>query len=175
LCRVLDAMILIRLHRAGLAERAIQLGARICVVDYVAEQELIEPDGKQLRHRGLHVQTLSPESLEVAQTWLRQRPVLSLADVFSAALARQNGWALATHDGELRALCQREAIPICGVADIVLTMAESGLLCAEDITRFKTAMRRSGYSGYKRRTIKQAEKAVRSRESRDTGRPRAGG
>jgi len=40
-------------------------------------------------------------------------------------------------------------------------MAESRLLCAEDITRFKTAMRRFGYADYQRQTIKRVEKAIR--------------
>ncbi len=155
-------MILVRLHRAQLAERVVELGTRICVVDYVAEYELIEPDGRRLRDIGLQVRTLSADSVAVALDWQRERPALSLGDVFSAALALENGYVLATHDAQLKRLCQDAGISVCGVADVMLTMAESELLCADDITRFKAAMRRFGYADYRRQTIKQAEKIVRS-------------
>jgi hypothetical protein len=50
-----------------------------------------------------------------AQAYRRVQPVLTVADSFALALAKQSGWILLTGDGALRALANTEQVECHGV------------------------------------------------------------
>lgn len=155
--RVLDATVIFWLHRADLIAHLLALGERVCVVDYLAHLELIEPDGRLLLDQGLAALSLSEDDAIRAERWQQERPRLSLSDVYSAALAQSEGRELATHDGELRELCRDQRIPFCGIAEVVLTMAEAGVISRQDVERFRAQMHRDNCD-YHRPPVKRALK-----------------
>ena len=150
-------MVIFWLHRANLISPMLQLGERFCVVEFLPPNELIEPDGSTLIQRGLCVLSLPNEFAIRAEHWQQERPRLSLGDVYSAALAQSEGRELATHDGELRELCRDQRIPVCGIAEVVLTMAEAGVISRQDVERFRAQMHRDNCD-YHRPPVKRALK-----------------
>lgn len=150
-------MVIFWLHRADLMPQLLGLGERVRVVDYLARVELVEPDGRDLLSRGLMASSLTNASALRAEGWQQYRPRLSLGDVYSAALAQQEGLELATHDGELRDLCRDIGVPFCGIEAVLLTMAEAGIVCRADLARFRQQMHRDNCH-YERSTVKHALK-----------------
>jgi len=157
---VLDAKVWIDLHIAGLDERALALRGRICSVDVVVEQELLEPDGERLRSLGLEVCELDATGVAVARQWQGEVPELSTGDCFSLALAWRNGWRLATADGRLVRKAQAEGVPVCDTVDVLALLAEEGQLSLIDLQLFKKLLFRAKQP-YNRSKVRQLEKRLR--------------
>jgi len=66
-CVVLDSNIWFSLYCGRLHLKALQLGDRVCSVDYVVREELISgPKGEVLKEHGLRVEEVSGEGVEKA-------------------------------------------------------------------------------------------------------------
>ena len=157
---VLDATVWIDLHTAGLDERVLSLGNRICSVDILVETKLLEPDGAKLKRLGLAVYEVDGEGVSKAIQWRADVPQLSEDDVLSLALAYRHGWMLGTGDGDLRNKAEKEGVQLCDTLDILALLAAAGNLDLEDLQRFKRELRKADRN-YDRKKAKQLEKKLR--------------
>ncbi len=157
---VLDATVWVDLHVAGLHKRVVALGAKICSVDVVVEEELLEPDGQELKGLGLEVCEVDEEGVQKTVQWGDQVPELSVGDRFSLALAWRHGWRLATSDSKLRSKAHEEGVQLCDTLDILALLAAAGNLNLEDLQRFKRDLRKAGRN-YDRRKAKELEKELK--------------
>lgn len=112
---VSDTSVLIDVQRAGLIERLFDLPYQFVVPDLLYERELKDWIGPDLVLLGLRVEELSKEEVIQATQLRRDRPALSLPDVFAFCLASQRNWMLLTGDGALRAEALRQTLAMHGV------------------------------------------------------------
>ena len=141
MCVVLDSNVWFSLYCGGLHLKVLQLGDRVCSVDYVVREELISgPNGEVLKEHGLRVEEVSGEGVEKAYAWRAAWPELSMGDVFSLALAWERGWGLATRDDLLERLAKSEDVALLCVVGVMRMMAEAGILTEDDIRNFKRRM-----------------------------------
>ena len=138
---VIDSPVWIKLYCGGLHIKVLALGDRICSVDHIVEEELLaQPRGVLLREHGLRVESVSGDGVARALGWRAEHPELSVGDSLSLALALEQGWQLATHDALLEGLAERVSVPILCVVDVLMIMAEAGILTEYDIRRFRRRM-----------------------------------
>ena len=112
---VSDTSALIDLERGTLLEAAFGLPHRITIPDLLYERELEDHGGDHLLGLGLVVVELTPEQVESARTYRRERPALSWPDVFALALAAATNGTLLTGDRRLRALAAAKLVPCHGL------------------------------------------------------------
>lgn len=140
MCVVVDSAIWFSLHCGELHLKVLGLDRNICSVDVVIDELIGNPHGADLVEKGLTVKEVRGEYIERAIQWRAQAPELSVADVFSLALALQENCRLATRDGALERLAGQIGVEVIHVTVILEMMAEVGLLTEADIRRFKKGM-----------------------------------
>jgi len=110
---VVDANILIDLHVGGLLTELFRLPLALVAPDVIIG-ELYEPDGEELKRRGLHSRELSGEQvLEVAGLAAQHRDVSS-NDLFALVLARAMKATLLSGDRRLRRIARGEGMSVHG-------------------------------------------------------------
>ena len=112
---VSDTSVIIDLERGELLEVLFELNYEFAVPDLLFEAELKPYGGDRLLERGLRVEELDGSGVSKAIARRRETASLSLSDVFALTLASENGWALLTGDGPLRALAMAEKVECHGV------------------------------------------------------------
>ena len=112
---VSDTSVLVDLERGGILSACFTLPFEFAVPDLLYKRELAGHGGQDLVGLGLRVEILAPEEVTAAQSVRTANPKLSLPDAFAFALASGRGWALLAGDGVLRALAEKQQIPIHGV------------------------------------------------------------
>jgi len=140
-CVVLNSNVWFSLYCGDLHLKVLQLGGRVCSVDYVVREELISgPKGEVLKEHGLRVEELDEAGVDQAYAWRAAWPQLGVADVFSLALAWGRGWGLATRDDLLERLARSEDVSVVCVVAVMRMMAEAAILIEDDIRNFKRGM-----------------------------------
>lgn len=160
---VLDATVWIDLHVAGLHEKVLVLGSKICSVDVLVREELLIPDGAKLEGLGLQVCELDGAGVAQAAQWAAEAPELSTHDCFSLELARRNGWRLATGDGPLRKKAAAEGVELCDTLDVLDLLADADMLDMADLRQFKRRLYQ-GRRKYDSRKAKALEKRLRRKQ-----------
>jgi predicted nucleic acid-binding protein len=101
---VSDTSVLIDLERGGLLAAVFALPHEFTVPDLLYHNELAGEWGDRLRALGLRVEEISKDAVANALGYRQRRAVLSVADSFALALAKERQWVLLTGDGQLREL-----------------------------------------------------------------------
>jgi Zn-dependent peptidase ImmA (M78 family)/predicted nucleic acid-binding protein len=110
---VVDANVLIDLHKGRLLADLWRLQCRVIVPDVIAA-ELIDPDGTRLAEVGLEVHDFSGDQvLEVTRLRLRFNQV-STNDLFALVLAKELQAILLTGDRHLRQIADQEGVAVHG-------------------------------------------------------------
>jgi hypothetical protein len=112
---VSDTSVLVDLERGNLLELAFRLSCAFAVPDLLYHRELRDQNGPALIAMGLQVEELGSEGVELAQTYRRRKPALSLPDTFALALAKTRQFTLLTGDRALRDLAGDERVECHGV------------------------------------------------------------
>jgi hypothetical protein len=112
---VSDTSVLVDLERGALLDSCFGLPCQFAVPDLLYRKELEAYGGPGLIARGLWVEELTKEELQVAQDVRSAHPKLSVPDAFAYSLAVGREWALLTGDGELRAIARARRIEFHGV------------------------------------------------------------
>ncbi len=163
MCVVLDSNVWFSLYCGDLHLKVLQLGDRVCSVDYVVRKELVSgPNGEVLKEDGLRVEEVSGEGVEKAYAWRAAWPQLSMGDVFSLALAWERGWRLATRDDLLERLAKSEDVAVLCVVGVMRMMAEAGILTEDDIRNFKRGMY-VDKGRYDKRKLRDVDRLVRDK------------
>ena len=129
MCVVIDSAVWFKLYCGDLHIKVLQLGDRVCSVDYVVRKELLAgPNGNILKEHGLRVEEVSGDGVEESDAWRAEYPDLSVGDSLSLALALERGWQLATRDDLLERLSKAVDVPLLCVVDVLMIMAEAHIL-----------------------------------------------
>jgi hypothetical protein len=112
---VSDTSVLVDMERGGILDVCFTLPFEFAVPDLLYKRELADHGGEGLIGLGLRVEGLAPEEVIAAQSVRAANPKMSLPDAFAFALASGRGWALLAGDGILRALADKQQIPVHGV------------------------------------------------------------
>lgn len=107
---VSDTSVLIDLERCELLQSAFALDAELVVPDVLFDRELSEHNGADLLTMGLRVESVDPDGVAQAQTYLKRQKRLSVPDALALTLARRHGWLLLSGDGALRTLAAEEEV-----------------------------------------------------------------
>ena len=141
---VSDSSVLIELSKRELLDKMFELKCRFAVPDLLFHEELIDLGryGRQdLLDLGMRVESLNPETVEVAIGYQSRRPALSLVDSFALALANRQGWHLLTEDRIMRDVAQSEGIIHRDVLWVIESMFNAGILSTAQVVSAFEAMR----------------------------------
>ena len=109
---VSDSSVLIEFSKRDLLDKMFELEFQFAVPDLLFYEELIDLgrySRQDLLNLGLQVESLDPEGVEMAVSYQRRSPALSLVDSF--ALANHRGRHLLTEDRRMRNVARSESIP----------------------------------------------------------------
>jgi len=112
---VSDTTVLIDLKRGGLLTAIFGLPFEFAVPDLLYEPEVRSWDGANLVELGLKVLSLDATAVEMAQTFRRREPRLSLPDAFAIALAEQGNHVVLAGDANLRQQADLEHVEVHGL------------------------------------------------------------
>jgi predicted nucleic acid-binding protein len=94
---------------------------------------LLEEEVEKLHHQdwtALGVVAVEP-SLAMAAAAAVRRPGLSFHDVLCLLVAKEHGWTCVTNDVRLRRECRSERVPVLWGLELLLMLAERGVLSRE--------------------------------------------
>ena len=132
----------------------------MCTVDFVVDELIVGPSGEELVKQGLRVCTLPADEVDRVVQWRAEDETLALADASALALAQSKGYELATRDGALEKLAQKEGVVTLGFLDVVERMAKEGLLTIGDVARLKKELYKA-QRPYDKDAVKRIEKLVK--------------
>ena len=124
---VYDTSVLVDLERGNLLNEAFRLPYRLVVPDLLYERELRNHGGDELLALGLEVAELTAVQVENAHSCRRERPALSLPDVFALALARAREGTLLTGDSRLRSIGTQKGVLCRGLLWLLDEMLLNGI------------------------------------------------
>ena len=124
---VSDTSVLVDLERGNLLREAFQLPYRLVVPDLLYERELREHGGDELLALGLVVVEVTSAQVADALDYRRDKPALSLPDVYALAVAATRGGTLITGDRRLRSLAMETGVPCHGLLWLLDEMHRIGV------------------------------------------------
>ncbi len=142
---VVDANIVIDLHRGDVIEHVFRLGVRLVVPDVIID-ELLEPDGAALESLGLKNFGLSSQQVQEVVDLIPRYPGASTNDIFALVLARTLGAPLLTGDKHLRRAAEEQGVTVHGTLWLLDEMVREGVIpkrrAAEALTQMLAYGRR---------------------------------
>ena len=124
---VSDTSVLVDLKRGDLLREAFQLPYRLVVPDLLYERELRDHGGDELTALGLVVAEVTSGQVAYARDCRREKPALSLPDVYALAVAATCRGTLITGDRRLRSLAKVEGVPCHGLLWLPDEMHRTGV------------------------------------------------
>ena len=137
---VSDTSVLIDLRRGSLLEASFRLAFRFVVPDLLYERELKNWGGKDLMRLGLVIEHLDSDGVNLALSYLKRMPALSLPDCFALALAQIRSWILLSGDSALSRLAINEAVECHGVLWLLDKMHDAAVVNIRDLYDGLTAL-----------------------------------
>lgn len=130
---VSDTSVLIDLRRGSLLEATFCLAFRFVVPDLLYKRELKNWEGEDLIRLGLIIEHLDGDGVNLALTYRKQMPALSLPDCFALALAQIHSWVLLSGDSALSRLATNEDVECHGVFWLLDQMCEANVVSAKEL------------------------------------------
>ena len=124
---VADTSVLVDLARGNLLHETFELPYRFVVPDLLYERELRDHGGDELTALGLVVAEVTSGEVVYARDCRRDRPALSLPDVFALAVAATRRGTLITGDRRLRTLAREKGVPCHGLLWLLDEMHRIGV------------------------------------------------
>ncbi|WP_461393353.1 DUF3368 domain-containing protein [Deferrisoma sp.] len=124
---VLDANVLIDLHRGGVLDAVFRLGVSLAAPDVVVA-ELRVPDGAALLGMGLASLELSPEQVREVAELIPRYPGASTNDIFALVLAKALAAPLLTGDRHLRRAAEDQGVAVHGTLWLLDEMVRAGVI-----------------------------------------------
>lgn len=137
---VSDTSVLIDLERGGMLRALFRLPFDVGVPDVMYERELRTWGEHDLLTYGLHVLTLAPDGVALAQDYRAREPRLSLPDALALALAKSGDHVLLAGDGALRALAETDGVESHGVLWVLDQLEAARLMTASQLLIGLTAI-----------------------------------
>ena len=137
---VSDTSVLIDLRRGSFLEASFCLAFRFVVPDLLYERELKNWGGEDLMRLGLVIENLDGDGVNLALTYRKRMPALSLPDCFALALAQIHSWVLLSGDSALSRLATDKDVECHGVLWLLDKMYEAAVVSARELYDGLTAL-----------------------------------
>ncbi len=137
---VSDTSVLIDLRRGSFLEASFCLAFRFVVPDLLYERELKNWGGEDLIRLGLVIEHLDGDGVNLALTYRKRMPALSLPDCFALALAQIHSWVLLSGDSALSRLATDKDVECHGVLWLLDKMYEAAVVSARELYDGLTAL-----------------------------------